>query len=164
MVITEMGRFRFYVVCPLRSGCRRVRRLCARILDKVLGRWYCDGCHKHHSGRVVAYYPCDVADGFCYRHVDPREVERYEAIMMGGRNVTQEVKAEYRGIEWKPKPEEDEPPPTVEQARAAGQIIKRFCKVRSEDDACRNCPLRDMCETPPYTWDGGVNGGDNNAV
>lgn len=42
--------------------------------------------------------------------------------------------------------------PTVEEARAAGQIIKRFCDSRTADTACKHCPLRDMCEAPPYAW------------
>ena len=43
--------------------------------------------------------------------------------------------------------------PTASQARKAGWVIKRFCDRRTADNACAGCPIRHMCETPPYTWD-----------
>ena len=42
--------------------------------------------------------------------------------------------------------------PTASQARKAGWVIKRFCDRRTADNACAGCPIRYMCETPPYTW------------
>lgn len=44
--------------------------------------------------------------------------------------------------------------PTAEEARAAGQVIKQFCDRRTTNNACacKHCPLRDMCEAPPYAW------------
>lgn len=42
--------------------------------------------------------------------------------------------------------------PTAEEARAAGQVIKQFCDRRTAGAACEHCPLRDMCEAPPYAW------------
>lgn len=41
---------------------------------------------------------------------------------------------------------------TAEEARRAGQIIKRFCVSQSKASGCEGCPLFDMCNQPPYAW------------
>lgn len=151
-VYTEkVGWFRYYFIMPATRAGKAVQRLYRRIADRITHRWYCAGCGAYHSGRVVAYYPCDVCDGVCFRHIKPQEILKCESILMGGKNVTYTVKQHFaEGEQVEPEPEEE--PPTAEEARAAGQIVKKFCDRRTADTACKHCPLRDMCEAPPYAW------------
>lgn len=152
-VYTEkVGWFRYYAIMPATRAGKAVQRIYRRIADRITHRWYCDGCKTYHSGRVVAYYICDVADGVCYRHITPQEVLKCECITMGGRNITDSIKRHFAAVE-QVETEPEEPQPTAEEARAAGQIVKRFCDTLTENDACKHCPLRDMCEAPPYAWE-----------
>lgn len=45
--------------------------------------------------------------------------------------------------------------PTVEQAKSAARVIKRFCNSRNDDPEtdCTECPIHDLCGTDPYSWE-----------
>lgn len=150
-VYTEkVGVGRYYFIMPAQRAGRAAQRLYRRIVNRLTHRWYCDGCKTYHSGRVVAYYICDLSDGVCYRHITQQGILKCEFITMGGRNITETVQRYFSAIERVYLPPE---PPTAEEARAAGQVVKRFCDTLTADSACKNCPLRDMCEAPPYAWE-----------
>lgn len=46
-------------------------------------------------------------------------------------------------------------PPTIDEVKAAARVIKAFCNSRNANPEtdCIECPIRDMCETDPYTWE-----------
>lgn len=145
-VYTEkVGVGRYYFIMPAQRAGRAAQRLYRRIVNRLTHRWYCDGCKTYHSGHVVAYYLCDLTDGVCYLHITPQEVLKCESITMGGKSVSYAVKEHYAAVERV----EAEP----EEARTAGQVVKKFCDTLTANSACKNCPLRDMCEAPPYAWE-----------
>lgn len=45
--------------------------------------------------------------------------------------------------------------PTVQSVRRAAKTIKAFCNSRNSNPEtdCIECPIRDMCESVPYTWE-----------
>lgn len=97
----EIGWFGFYIGLPLKRAGRTVRKAANRVAERVTGRWWCYGCHKHHSGRVVAFWPDGgISDGCCSRHLTVAEMARCEAITIGGfggRDITARVKREIAG-------------------------------------------------------------------
>lgn len=42
---------------------------------------------------------------------------------------------------------------TAREAKQAGRVIRQFCLSRTGDDACKWCPIRNICGTEPYTWE-----------
>lgn len=95
-VYTErVGWFRYYFIMPIAKAGKGVQRFCMRIANRITNCWYCEGCKTYHSGRVVAYYLCDVADGVCHKHITPQEVLKCEFITLGGKNITYSVKQHF---------------------------------------------------------------------
>lgn len=45
--------------------------------------------------------------------------------------------------------------PTIDDAKAAARVIKAFCNSRNSipETDCIGCPIRDLCENDPYTWE-----------
>lgn len=115
----KMSWIQYYIREPWKRLRWRVR---VRFLDlwaDVSGRWWCEGCQKHHAARVLAYYP-DGETGYCYEQMrvlaedcafaavekeengvpDPEGALRKliagcEHIAVGRKNVTREVKREF---------------------------------------------------------------------
>lgn len=101
----EISRARYYITLPLKRAGARIRRSLSRVrgktVDRVTGRWYCEGCREYHAGRVVAFYlDGGLSDGCCYRHVTAEEIARCETIKIGGfsgLDITERVKREMLG-------------------------------------------------------------------
>lgn len=45
--------------------------------------------------------------------------------------------------------------PTEKDAREAAAIIKSYCESRNSNPECDclQCPIRDICDSDPYSWD-----------
>lgn len=50
---------------------------------------------------------------------------------------------------------ESSPRPTVDEVKKAAVIFKNFCNSRNSNPEtdCIKCPIRDMCDSDPYTWE-----------
>lgn len=88
--------FEYYIGVPSRRAARAVSKTIRKRADKITGRWWCEGCGKYHHGRVIAFYPCELSDGVCGKHIDPEGAEKCEAILMGRRNITEQIKKAVR--------------------------------------------------------------------
>lgn len=92
--------FAYYIGNPARRAGRKIYHRISKISEKVTGRWYCDGCKKYHHGRVIGFYMCRECDGVCGKHISTEEVQKCEAIMLGGywgRDISREIKQKLRG-------------------------------------------------------------------
>ena len=92
--------FAYYIGNPARRAGNAIRRRIGKIADNLTGRWYCAGCKEYHHGRVIGFYMCRECDGVCGKHISAEEVQKCEAITLGGywgRDISQEVKRKLRG-------------------------------------------------------------------
>ena len=60
--------WKFYVSDPARRIRWKIRTFFADIWHSFTGHWWCEGCHRHHGRRVVAYY-LNGEDGYCFNQV-----------------------------------------------------------------------------------------------
>lgn len=91
----KTGLFAYYIGNPAKRAGKTIRRGIEKIYDKATGRWYCDGCGEYHHGRVIGFYMCRECDGVCGKHISAEDVQKCEAIMLGGywgRDISTEVK------------------------------------------------------------------------
>lgn len=91
MNLYKENAYSFYLVRPIRKNIKNLKNK----YFHISGKWYCDGCKKYHSRRIIAYYPCDVCDGICLKHVEAQEVSKYESVFLGKTNITTVIKREF---------------------------------------------------------------------
>lgn len=89
--------FAYYVGNQAKRAGDAIRRGISKATDKITGRWWCEGCKEYHHGRVIGFYMCRECDGVCGKHISAEEVQKCEAITIGGywgRDISAQVKRE----------------------------------------------------------------------
>lgn len=92
--------FAYYAGNPAKRAGVVIHRGIRKATDKITGRWWCEGCKEYHHGRVIGFYMCRECDGVCGKHISAEEVQKCEAITIGGywgRDISAQVKRELRG-------------------------------------------------------------------
>ena len=92
----KVSVFQYYIGNTIKEIWARMRRRILKAIDKITGKWYCEGCKLYHPGRVYEFFICGPdCDGVCSKHITPEGIQNCPLIKIGGyrgKNVTEQVK------------------------------------------------------------------------
>ena len=85
----KVSLMQYYIAMPIKRVFRRIKREISDIYRfKICGEWYCDGCDKYHSGRMVRYCINPDLDAVCFRHWKREYFGQENRVYIGRENVT----------------------------------------------------------------------------